>query len=187
MTVLDYDEASTVRDARAAYFTANGFSDATYHDRWVRIEVARIPVVFPNTASRKRAIPLHDLHHIATGYATDLTGEAEIAAWEIGGSCTNYWAAWMLNLSALWYGLFLAPRRMYRAFLRGRHSQTLYRSGWSDDLLQLSVRELRERVLPPGDEAKATWGDRLAFPAWVVVAMGPTAIVLGLIARALWA
>ncbi|MFN0253115.1 MAG: hypothetical protein ACKV2T_39950 [Kofleriaceae bacterium] len=181
----EYDEAKTVRDARELYFDLNGFSAATYSEPWVRFKVGFLPVVFPNTASRKRAIPLHDLHHIATGYATTLVGEAEIGAWEVGGSCTNYWAAWVLNLSAVWYGLLIAPHRVYRAFVRGRHSRTLYRSGWSDALLNISVGELRASVLPPG-EVRATWEDRAAFAACIALVMAPT-VALMLLARALLA
>ncbi len=28
-------------------------------------------------------IPFNDLHHVATGYGTDVLGEAEIGAWEL--------------------------------------------------------------------------------------------------------
>ena len=80
----------TVRDARARYFAANGFSEAAYVDAWVRFKVGPLPVVFPNTRSRKRAVPMHDLHHVATGYGTSLVGEAEIGAWEIAGGCGRF-------------------------------------------------------------------------------------------------
>src|SRR5262249_51968891 len=143
----------TVREARQAYFDANGFSTATYNDRWVKLKLgvirfrarplASLTVAFPNTRQRKRAIPLHDLHHVATGYDTTLVGEAEIGAWELGGGCGNYWAAWVLNGFAMMWGIALAPRRTWRAWRRGRRSKTLYHAGWSDDLLGLTVDELR--------------------------------------------
>ncbi len=135
-----------VREARARYFADNGFSDAGYQDRWVKVKLGPIPIYIPNSPSRKRAIPLHDLHHVATGYATTWTGEAEIGAWEVGGGCANYWAAWVLNLGAFSYGLVIAPRRTVRAFLRGRKAHNLYQSGWDEALLELSVAELRARL-----------------------------------------
>jgi hypothetical protein len=92
-----YADASTVREAREQYFTANGFSDATYTESWAKIKVGPVPIVFPNTKSRKAALPIHDLHHIATGYPTTITGEGEIAAFEIGGGCGNYPAAWVTH------------------------------------------------------------------------------------------
>lgn len=168
---------ATVRDARARYFADNGFSDATYRDAWVKFKVGPIPVAFPNTASRKRAIPLHDLHHVATGYATTLIGEAEIGAWEIGGSCTTYWAAWVLNASAFAYGIVLAPRRVYRAFVRGRHCSNLYRRGWDDSLLDISVDELRGR-LGIDQRPRVTWRDRVAFVGWLALLAAPALVVL---------
>ena len=77
---MRYDNAMSVRDARDKYFADNGFGDGGYHDRWVRFKIGPLPVAIPNTASRKRAVRLHDLHHVATGYDTDLRGEAEIEA-----------------------------------------------------------------------------------------------------------
>ncbi|MBA3457592.1 MAG: hypothetical protein H0T42_31210 [Deltaproteobacteria bacterium] len=135
-----------VREARARYFADNGFSEASYSDGWVKAKVGPIPICFPNSSSRKRAIPIHDLHHVATGYATTWTGEAEIGAWEIGGGCANYWAAWGLNFGAMALGLVIAPRRTLRAFRQGRATINLYQSGWDDSLLDLSVDELRARL-----------------------------------------
>jgi len=163
-----YSDASSVRAAREQYFAANGFSTASYSDDWVTLKLGPLPVSFPNTSSRKRAIPLHDLHHVATGYATTWVGEAEIGAWEIAGGCTNHWAAWALNAGGFAYGLVLAPRRVYRAFMRGRKSRTLYHTGWDDSLLELSVAELRERLAIDHDR-KITWRDRLAFAGWVLL------------------
>ena len=98
-----------VIDARAAYFEANGFSDAGYRDNWVKVKIGPLPLMFPNVGSRKRAIPIHDLHHVATGYQTTVPGEAEIAAWEIAAAPRSravfrYWAAWMLNITSFGMG-----------------------------------------------------------------------------------
>src|SRR5262245_66055231 len=85
----------TVARGRDEYPAANGFSLADYDKRWVRIQVGPVPLFFPNTGARRKAVPLHDLHHVATGYATDWRGEAEISAWELGAGCGRYWAAWV--------------------------------------------------------------------------------------------
>jgi hypothetical protein len=177
----------TVRDARETYFATNKFSAATYSDAWVKLKVGPVPFAFPNSRSRKRAIPLHDLHHVATGYSTSLVGEAEIGAWEIAGGCTNYWAAWVLNATAFGWGLVLAPRRTFRAFVRGRHSRTLYHSGWEDRLLELTVADLRARLALNGahDGAPATWRDIAAFATWVGLVVAPGAAVVGLAIAAL--
>lgn len=180
--MVEYAGAMRVRDARAQYFASNGFSDAGYSDDWVTIKLGPLPFVFPNTTTRKRAIPLHDLHHVATGYATTFRGEAEIGAWEIAAGCSDHWAAWVLNSSAFAYGLVLAPRRVYRAFVRGRHSRSLYRTGWDDHLLEMSVDDLRGRLALVGAGGPATWSDRLAFAGWVTLVTAP---LLGLAALGL--
>lgn len=158
-----YADASTVRAARDQYFAANGFSDETYRERWARFKLGPVPVILPNTKSRQRALPLHDLHHIATGYDTSVIGENEIAAFELGGGCSNYAAAWLINAGGFAMGLLLAPVRTYRAYVRGRHSRNLYRDGWHDSLLEMSVGELKRRVGTTTGDARATWMDRIAF------------------------
>jgi hypothetical protein len=175
----------TVGAARDAYFAANGFSQAAYAERWAHLKLGPIPLVFPNTSSRKRALPLHDLHHIATGFSsTTFAGEAEIGAWEIGGGCGDYAAAWLLNATTFAYGLVIAPRRVYRAFVRGRHADNLYASGWNAALLETSVGALRARV-EPEREPTATLGDRLAFAAWAVALLTPGAAVVAAALHAL--
>lgn len=179
-------DAILVRDARARYFAANGFSDAGYRDRWVVGKLGPLPFAFPNTRARQRAIPLHDLHHVATGYATTLVGEAEIAAWELAGGCASYPAAWLLDTSVFAVGVVIAPRRVYRAFVRGRHSRTLYRTGWRDGLLALTVGELRRALALDRDPAPARWRDRAAFAARVALAWAPGLVLATAVAAFAW-
>jgi hypothetical protein len=108
-------------EARALFFRrANLGHDGGYTDRWVRVESKPIPFYFPNTQARAAAARLHDLHHIAAEYQTDWPGEAEIAAWEIASGCAHHYWAWILNLGALTIGMALYPKRLFRAFVRGR-------------------------------------------------------------------
>lgn len=176
-----YAEASTVREAREQYFAANGFSDATYTEDWAKIKVGPLPIVFPNTKSRKAALPLHDLHHIATGYPTTIEGEGEIAAFEIGGGCDNYPAAWLINGGGFALALVLHPIKTFRAFVRGRHSRNLYREGFRDSLLDISVAELRKRVGTDVATPAATLQDKVAFAAWCFAFAWPVSLAfLGL-------
>src|SRR2546430_17590957 len=79
-----YDEMTLGR-ALEVYFAENGFGkDGGYEDAWVDFKLGPIPMPFPNSAGRKRAVRFHDLHHALTGYATDTIGEFEISAGEIG-------------------------------------------------------------------------------------------------------
>ena len=180
-----YADSQTVAEARDVYFRANGFSLASYSDRWVKLKVGPIPLAFPNTAARIAAVKLHDLHHVATGYATSWTGEAEIGAWEVGAGCGRYYAAWVLNLSAFGIGCVLAPRRLFRAYVRGRRSKSLYDRAFGDDLLALTVGDLRRRLGLTTPPSPARAGDYLAFAGWlaltVLAAVTPVLVLLWLL------
>jgi predicted nucleic acid-binding protein len=103
-----------------------------------------------------------------TGYQTDLLGEFEISAWELASGCADKTAAWILNFGGYAAGLLVAPRRTLRAFVRGRHSQNLYRRRYDDALLARTVGEMR-RELGLDGAARASVGDLLlAAIAWVV-------------------
>ncbi|MBL9017248.1 MAG: hypothetical protein JNL83_23880, partial [Myxococcales bacterium] len=91
------------------------------------------------TEARRRAVKYHDLHHVVTGYQTDLAGEAEIAAWELSTGCRRMPAAFVLNLFALALGLVIAPRRVVRAWARGRATKNLYAEPAIDPLLGKTV------------------------------------------------
>ena len=176
---------TTVGEARAEYFARNGFSAAAYEDRWVRVRLFGIPIVFPNVRSRRRAIRFHDIHHLVTGYGTDQRGEAEIGAWELAATFPDrgprFAAAWVLNTFMFTLGLATAPRRIYRAFVRGRHCTSLYRIGWSEDLLDRDVDDLR-RELGTDQPPATTWGDRLAFAGLVTaIAVPPALVIVGLV------
>jgi hypothetical protein len=146
---------TTLREARAQYFRENGIEeDGGYAKNWVRIKLGPVPVSFPNTAGRQAALLPHDLHHVATGYDTTLVGEAEIGAWELASGCGDYYAAWILNLGAVAIGLFLAPRRVVRAFQRGWRCTNLYHlgvgAGWPEETVSRLRQRLGLHALPEG-------------------------------------
>lgn len=146
MALVHYDEGLTMREARALYFEVNRFgADGGYGDAWVDFKLGPLPVPFPNTRARVRAVRYHDLHHVLTGYDTNAIGEFEIAAWELGAGCKGFVAAWQLNLGGLFAGLLSAPRRTVRAFFRGRRSESLYGRPF-EELLDREVGELRREM-----------------------------------------
>jgi hypothetical protein len=136
---------STVREARDRYLAANGFRLEDYESTTFTVKMLGIPLKLPSTKGRRAAVPLHDLHHVATGYATTWTGEAEIGAWELGAGCTTA-VTYFLNGSVALIGLVIAPRRTLRAFRRGRGQTTLYRRPASADVLSWTVEELRTHL-----------------------------------------
>ena len=135
-----------LREARAAYFRRAGFDETSYSDRWVTVRFGRVPFRFPNTKARIEAVRYHDLHHTLTGYDTSLTGESEIAAWEIATGCGRYYVAWILNFFGILIGLIIAPRRTIRAFVRGLGSRNLYARPFDDALPDRPVDDVRREL-----------------------------------------
>jgi hypothetical protein len=127
-------------------------SDAGNSARFAVVKIGPMPYPIPNTVSRKRAVRIHDLNHIVSGYHTDREGELEISAWELAsGGCRDYGAAWVLDLGGLLAGLFVCPVRTVRAFMRGRRRQNLYPYA-PDELLAMDVdrAERLSRTAPSG-------------------------------------
>ena len=187
-----YEPSLLVGEARSLYFETSGFGDdGGYSDERVDLKFGPFTFSIPNSPARIRSVKLHDLHHIATGYKTDLVGESEIAAWEVAIGCEDHYAAWVLNLLAMSYSLVLCPRRVTRAFLRGHGAQNLYGREFGEDLLQQTVSELRENLQVSPVQPAITLTGLAAFVRWeslailmgltlVAVVLSPLAVVLAL-------
>jgi hypothetical protein len=161
-------------------------ADGGYLDSWVKLNIGPIPFGFPNSDARRRAVKLHDLHHVLTGYGTTWTGEAEISAWEIASGCGPYTAAWVINLGGLFIGLVVNPARTRRAFLRGRGATNLYHGEpFSEALLDEKLGEIRARLAFDGGddrdglEKRVATRDRLIWWAWVGAAITYAALTFG--------
>lgn len=183
--IVHYDPNIEMKQALSIYFEKNAFGpDGGYNDAWVDFKLGPIPFPFPNTKGRVRAVRYHDLHHILTGYDTNYAGELEIAGWEIGAGCKDFAAAWVLNLGGIASGLVRAPRRTFRAFVRGRHSHTFYGLPF-DELITMSVAEARRRAGVDKPVPAATLADALLFAMWsalgLVVGLSLMPIVFALL------
>jgi hypothetical protein len=166
-----YEPKLTLREARDRYFEINNFNDGGYDDRWVKMKAGPIPIAFPNTNARVRAVKFHDLHHVLTEYPTTWTGEAQIGAWEVASGCANHYPAWLLNLYALAIGLVISPATTYQAFVRGRHSKNLYREVFGDELLSRQVGETRNELSLEAAFARSTRRDQVDFVWWAIVSV----------------
>ncbi len=157
----------TLGEARARLFALGGLGDdGGYGDAWVSLKLWRVPFAFPNTEGRRRAVRFHDLHHVLTEYPTTWRGEFEIAAWEVASGVRRYRVGWLLDLLGFACGLVVFPRRVYRAFVRGRHSANLYGDVWDESILARRVGEVRRRLKLDGGEARATRDDKVSFALW---------------------
>jgi hypothetical protein len=139
----------SVGQAVEEYLTENGFTVAEYTAKTVKLFAGPISFRVPNPPSRQRAVPLHDIHHVVTGFGTDVIGEGEQGIWELRAHCPGI-VPIFLNSVAVAGGFLLAPKRIIRAFLAAKGAETLYMSRITEESAKLmTVRELRRRLGVP--------------------------------------
>jgi hypothetical protein len=87
-------------------------------------------------------------------------------------------------------GLFFMPRRVARAFQRGRHTRNLYRAEYGEKLLGSSVEEMTRELGLEEPTPAPTAKDRLAFVGWsaasLLMAALASATFLAPLALAAW-
>ncbi|MDP3234044.1 MAG: hypothetical protein Q8N26_14785 [Myxococcales bacterium] len=183
----------SMRAARDEAFRRAGIpADGGDSEPWVDFKLGPIPMPFPNTDARRRTVKFHDLHHVLTGYRTDIFGEFEISAWELGAGCGRFGVAWGLNLLALAGGLLSSPGRTVRAFWRGRRSDSLYTTPTYDEVIDQPVDEVRRWLRVPGEAepVSPTASDVLhlgaASLAGFVLGVATLAIILTPVTLAAW-
>jgi hypothetical protein len=149
--MLPLPRALSAREGRDAYLAENGFSVAAYDEPWTAASFFAIDFAVPNTRRHRAAIMLHDLHHVATGFGTDLAGEGEVSAWELRGGLAGQGPyVTSLILSGVLAGLLIAPRRTLAAWRAAKGARSLWTQGTAyDALLDKSVGELRQMVGAP--------------------------------------
>jgi hypothetical protein len=132
----------TVREGRDRYLAENSLSVESYSARRFPIYVGRRPVYVPNPGF----LPWHDLHHVITGYGTGLIGEAEISAYELRAGCGSL-MIFILCVGAILIALFVAPRRVCRAWKQAKGARSLYHTRVPyEELLEMNVADLRESL-----------------------------------------
>lgn len=142
-----------VRDARDAYLAENGFTTESYDAPRSKGSFLGIGFSVPNPPSHQRAIRFHDLHHVATGYGTDHTGEGEIAAWQArrGLHGAGHYVGAIVLVNAV-LGAFFAPVRTWAALRAAPEGGTLLAQEIDyDALLDRTVGELRQILSLPAE------------------------------------
>ncbi len=132
----------------AWYKQYNLLPDGGQSDSSVKVEMtAKIHLYIPNFDARRKAVLKHDVHHLVTGYPSTLKGEAEIAAWEIGSGCANYWAALVINSQGMLMGLIMFPLATYKAYLKGQRTTNLYKDRFSEaEFLNMEIEDLQKAL-----------------------------------------
>ena len=146
---------------------------------------ARWRIRLPNFGWRRRALPVHDLHHVLTGYPCSPVGEFEMAAWEFAAGRYPHPMATAFCLPLVGFGALLDPRRTFAAFVRGRSSKTLYARGLAPEVMGASVAQLQAELLPRHVPA-ARPRDAVAFLLLAAGAIAWTLSPLALVALLVW-
>lgn len=142
----------TMRAARDAYLEENGFSTASYDERYTKATFFGLfDFSVPNTPFHREAIMRHDLHHVVTGYGTDQVGEGEISMWELRRGLRELdLYVGSIVLSGALFGCLLSPRRMWSAWRRAEGQGSLFGARY-DELLDEEVDVVRARLGVPED------------------------------------
>jgi hypothetical protein len=145
---MRFEATMSLEAAKDRYFTQNGFDPAS-PESFIAVKLGGVTVPFPNSEDRRKVLPLHDLHHIATEFDTDFAGETEIGAFELAAGCGRSFTAWFYNLGSFSIGVSCWPRRVLKAWARGRRSRSLLVSPELKDAA--TVAELRARLGLPAE------------------------------------
>jgi hypothetical protein len=142
-----------VADARDAYLRENGFTFEEYSAPRTKVFLFGFTSSVPNTEDHARGIMLHDLHHVATGFGTDLSGEGEVSAFEARGGLAGLGLyVRSLVLLGVATGILVAPMRTLRAFRLAWRCRSLFADRATyEDLARGTVGELRARMGLPLD------------------------------------
>ncbi len=171
MDANSYPDELKVSEALQIYFARYHFADGGYKDKYFRIKLGPLFIPVPNTTSRIEAVKFHDIHHLLTEYTALWKGEVEIGAWEIASGCGKHLIAWFLNFGSFCVGLFLYPKALFEAFVKGRHVRiNLYKGYVYDEtLLNKTVGELRKE-LDVAHSTRTRLSDIIYFILWCLLA-----------------
>ena len=128
-------------------------SEANDAPTWWWFEVGGLKIYCYNFPWRRRAIAHHDLHHIVTGYPCTLIGEMQVATWEFAaGRYPNIFAT-LFCLPLVAVGAVFVPKKVWQAFVCGRHSHSLFSTPITSELLSTKLVDLRaQTTLAPAPE-----------------------------------
>jgi hypothetical protein len=161
-----------VGEALDAYFEKYGLGkDGGLDKPWGKVKVGNFYIPIPNPDSRKRALVFHDIHHLATGYTAEWQGEAAIAGWEVGSGCNDFYAAWVLDLGLMALGIWIFPKTVFNAFVRGLRSRNLYHYLLRpQEAKQKTIAELRTflHLTETGYETPTT-KEKIEFVKWWII------------------
>ena len=137
----------TPREILEKFYADNHLDlDGGQSKSYVRIDIMpSFHMYIPNFDARRKAVIKHDIHHLITGYETNMAGETEISMWEVASGCKKYWAAFVIDTLGAMMGFWFNLPKLLKSFARGRRTGNLYHGKYTvEQALDMRVGELRK-------------------------------------------
>ena len=152
----------TVKQGLDAYLMESGFQIEHYDAKSTPASFMGVSFSVPNTPKHREMIKLHDLHHVATGFGTDMAGEGHISAWEFrkGLKGVGFYVG-IIIFTGMMLGLFVSPKNTIGLLRAEKGEPPLFGRKDLDyeGLLSLRISELRSLLgLPESGLFKGTRG-----------------------------
>ena len=163
--------------------------DGGEHESVFHVKIGPVSIPLPNPPARQRAVFIHDVNHLLTGYnAVFSDGEMKIAAYEVGTGCGRVWIAWLINLWLMAFAAFVHPTAVFRAYVRGRQADSLYRMSRERAALRaMTVAEVRRMIRLDEQAFAPSARHYLEFSLWVVATwLVSIGMLAALVALASW-
>ncbi len=144
----------TVARGLETYLYENGFDRALYDAPRTPASLLGVSFSVPNTPPHRWALMRHDLHHVITGYGTDIAGEAEVSVWEWAGGVSTpkiglYTTSIVGSLAMLAYTRY--PLRALAARRAARGENLFHGKIEYEAALAMTIGALRKQLgLPSG-------------------------------------
>ena len=179
------EEEDTVAAELGRFYSENDFGPGGGQESSsVKIQLNRWCAIYiPNFSGRKKALLKHDIHHLVTGYSSgSIIGESEISAWEIASGCKTYRGAFLLNTSGAMFGILIDGKRIFKAFVKGRRSKSLYHNFISlEQAMDMRLADLKDILEMTRDENTPTVEDWLLFAGFCIFGLVYSLLLLPLV------
>lgn len=162
---------TTLHQSLEEFYQKYGYGEqGGINSNWVWLKFKYFSLPIPNVKGRRENVWRHDMLHILLDYDTTWQDEARVAAWVLGsGGWGRFYIAWVFCLSAFSVGVLFFPKSTYRAFVRGRNSQSPYLLGISQAyLFKTDIEILKKQFQFDKLISGGNMEEKLCFGIWAV-------------------